>query len=185
MAESATSPSKPKRSQGSRSAERSKAVRNTGSRSAGASRSSASRSKSTSGSRPSRSSASRPPSSRSGGARGSSRPATAKKAGAVAGAAKKGRGPLLAAGAAAAAAAGGALLKHQRSSKGRKILGVSAPKLNLNGVVSRRGLDVKPIGKQVANAGDLIVTASHRVSKISGDAERVGRAAKKLGDSIS
>ena len=77
------------------------------------------------------------------------------------------------------------MLKRQRSSKRRKALGVSAPKLNLDGVASRRGLDLKPIGKQVARAGELVETTSRRVSKLSGDAERVGRTAKKLGDSIS
>ena len=190
MAESATSPSTRKRSpQGPRSAGTSKAARNTSSRPSGASRSSANRSKSTSSSRTGRSSASRPPSNRTARAKRSgaaaptsSRPGTSKKA---AGASRNVRGPLLAAGVAAAAAVGGGVLKRQRSSKSRKVLGVSAPKLNLDGVVSPRGLDLKPIGKQVARAGEFIVTASRRVSQLSGDAERVGRSAKKLGDSIS
>jgi len=107
-----------------------------------------------------------------------------KAAGTVAGATKKARGPLLAAGAAAAAAAGGAMLKR-RSSQRPKVLGVSTPKLSMDGLPSPRRLDLKPIGKQVSRAGEAVVDVSRRVSKLSDDAERVGKTAQRLGDKIS
>ena len=98
---------------------------------------------------------------------------------AVGTATRKARVPMIAGGATAAAVAGGALLKRQLAPKRRKVLGVSVPKPKLD------SLDLKPIAKQIANAGKRVTTTSEQLSKLSGDVERVGKTAQKVGDSLS
>jgi len=108
-----------------------------------------------------------------------------KVTGALAGATRKARGPVIAGGATAAAVAGGALLKRQLTPKRRKVLGVRVPRPHLNGLVPSGGLDLKPIGKRVSKAGKRVVTTSQQLSKLSDDVERVGKSAQKVGDSLS
>jgi hypothetical protein len=89
------------------------------------------------------------------------------------------------AGATAAAVAGGVLLKRRLAPKRHRVLGVPLPPVRLDGLIPSDGLDLKRIGKQVNKAGKRAVTASHQLSKLSDDVERVGKTAQKLGDSLS
>jgi hypothetical protein len=107
-----------------------------------------------------------------------------KVTGAVTGAAKKARVPVIAGGAAAAAVAGGALLKRQLTPKRRKVLGVSLPSPKIDGVLSG-GFDLKPVAKQISKAGKRAATTSQQLHKLSDDVERVGKTAQKVGDSLS
>ena len=98
---------------------------------------------------------------------------------------RKVRRPVLAGAAAAAAIAGGAALKRQLAPRRRRVLGVSMPALRLDELVPSDGPDLKRIAKRVATAGKLVVTTSRRLSKLSDELERVGKATQKLGDSLS
>jgi hypothetical protein len=102
--------------------------------------------------------------------------------GAISSASKKAAGPVLASGAAAAAVAGGALLKRQLAPKRHKVLGVTLPpppKLDA------KKLDLKPLAKQISKAGKKVTATSEQLAKLSGDVERVGKTAQKVGDSLS
>jgi hypothetical protein len=104
---------------------------------------------------------------------------------ALAGATRKARVPVLAGGAAAAAVAGGALLKRQIRPRRRTVLGMSLPRPHLDGLVPSGRIDLKPVAKQVSNAGKAVTATSQQLAKLSGDAERLGKSAQKFGDSLS
>jgi hypothetical protein len=84
--------------------------------------------------------------------------------------------------ASAAAFTGGALLKQKLMPKRRKVLGMTLPTTpKLNG----GKLDFKPVGKQLSKAGKRAASVSEQLAKLSGDVERAGRTAQKVGDSLS
>ena len=165
MPEPATpSPTRKSSSKSSRADATPKAGRKAATRPKSTSKSSASRAKSTP---------------RAGEAGGRATPSSS--GGNLAGAAKRARGPLI--GAAAAAAVGGALLSRKRVSQPGRRFAFPPTKLTLDDLA--RGLDAKPLGKRISEAGEFLIKTSERVSKLSADAERAGRTAKRFGDSLS
>jgi hypothetical protein len=92
----------------------------------------------------------------------------------IADAARKARGPALAAGATAAAFTGAALLKRRLTpNKRRKVLGVS---------VAAGGAD---LAGWLSTAGKRVAKTSQELAKLSNDVEQVGKTAQKVGDSLS
>jgi hypothetical protein len=108
-----------------------------------------------------------------------------KVTGALVAATRKVRGPVLAGGVTAAAVAGGALLKRQLAPKRRKVLGVTLPTPNLDGLIPSGGLDFKPVAKRISSAGKRVTTTSQQIAKLSDEVERVGKTTQKVGDSLS
>jgi hypothetical protein len=49
----------------------------------------------------------------------------------------------------------------------------------------RGGIDLKPVAKGIAGAGEQVAKTSKQLSKLSDDVEQVGMSAKKVGDSLS
>jgi hypothetical protein len=88
------------------------------------------------------------------------------------------------AGAAAAAVAGGALVRRQFAPKRRKVLGVTVPRPEVDGLLSG-GLDLKPVAKGIASAGKRVAKTSQQLRKLSDEVEQVGKTAQKVGDSLS
>jgi len=79
--------------------------------------------------------------------------------------------------ASAAAFTGGALLKQKLMPKRRKVLGMSMP--------AKPKVGAKPMGKQLSKAGRQAATVGQRLGRLSGDVERAGRTAQRVGDSMS
>lgn len=178
--------SRPKAASRSKAASsRSKASGSGASRSKAASGSGASRSKAagrsgfsrtTSASSRSRTSA---PARRKGASASNGSGALQKVTGIVGTATRKAKVPVIAGGATAAAVAGGALLIRQLTPKRRKVLGVPLPAPKLDGI------GLKPIAKQISKAGKRATSTSEQLAKLSGDVQRVGKTAEKMGDSLS
>jgi hypothetical protein len=49
----------------------------------------------------------------------------------------------------------------------------------------RGGIDLKPVAKGIAGAGEQVAKTSKQLSKLSDDVEQVGKSTKKVGDSLS
>jgi hypothetical protein len=79
----------------------------------------------------------------------------------------KTRTPLLAGGAAAAGLIGGVVLGSRMLSPRKKVLGVP---------IARRGLDLKPVAKELRKAGEQLGRLTDEVSQARKQAKRVGDA---------
>ena len=100
-------------------------------------------------------------------------------------AARKVKGPVLAAVAAAASVAGGVLLKRQIARPRRKTRSALVPALSVDGLVRSSRRDLKPIGKRISKAGKRIAKAGEQAGRLADDVQRAGKSAERLGKSLS
>ena len=82
-------------------------------------------------------------------------------------AATKARGPLIAGGAAAAGAIGGIVLGARVLRPRKKVLGIP---------ISRSGIGLKPLTKEVRKAGRQLERMADQVGKARGQAQKLGKA---------